>query len=98
MPVRESLAMRWQMFGACLDERQRRLWAGVEASALGRGGVSAVSRVTGMSRLRVQKGVEELLEAGGMVPPDLFTNDSGQRRQGAGRKPVALDWPSLDRD
>ena len=30
-----------------LDERQRRLWLGVEAQALGSGGVAVIARATG---------------------------------------------------
>ncbi|MGH2705826.1 MAG: ISAzo13 family transposase, partial [Actinomycetota bacterium] len=40
-----------------LDERQRRILAGAEARALGRGGVALVARATGMSRSTVQGAV-----------------------------------------
>jgi DNA-binding phage protein len=62
-----------------LDERQRRLTAAAGARALGRGGIAAVARETGMSRSTISKGVRELEQgpylAGGRV-----------RRPGAGRK------------
>src|SRR6266511_1869553 len=43
-----------------LDERQRRLLAGAGARVLGRGGLAAVVRVTGMSPNTVRKGRAEL--------------------------------------
>jgi hypothetical protein len=38
-----------------LDERQRRLWAGAEAGAIGFGGVAAVARATGLAISTVRK-------------------------------------------
>ena len=43
-----------------MDERVRRQWAATEAQAYGRGGVSGVSRATGMSRTTIRKGRAEL--------------------------------------
>jgi hypothetical protein len=42
-----------------MDERLRRQWAASEARSFGRGGVSAVSRATGMSRNTVRRGMAE---------------------------------------
>jgi hypothetical protein len=81
-----------------LNERQRRIWAGVEATALGQGGVSAVARATGMSWRRVKQAMEDLSGNGGKVPADAFDGTSSKRQAGAGRKPVASIWPSLPSD
>ena len=43
-----------------LDERQRRLLLGVEASELGRGGIKTVSQATGVHPDTVARGVHEL--------------------------------------
>jgi hypothetical protein len=51
-----------------LDERQQRLWLGVEAGALGRGGVSAVARVAGAAHTTVTRAVKEL-DAPEEAPP-----------------------------
>ena len=48
--VEEVVADKYAVIAPFLDERQRRLWLGVEARALGRGGVSAVARAAGVSR------------------------------------------------
>jgi len=44
---------------ALLDERMRRLMAANEARALGRGGISEVSRACGLSRKAIAKGMRE---------------------------------------
>ena len=43
-----------------LDERQRRLLVAVEAKVLGRGGVTAVARATGVSRTTILVGLNEI--------------------------------------
>jgi hypothetical protein len=43
-----------------MDERRRRQWAAAEARELGRGGVTAVARATGLSRTTITAGLREL--------------------------------------
>jgi transposase len=71
-----------------LDERTRRLVAANEARALGRGGVSKVSRACGLSRNAIAKGIREI-EAGTTLPPGRV------RRRGAGRKKLTARDPAL---
>jgi hypothetical protein len=71
-----------------LDERARRRWAAAEAKALGHGGISVVSRATGMSRGTVRAGLRELLD-----PQPLPS--SCQRHPGGGRKPDQATQPGL---
>jgi hypothetical protein len=68
------------------DERQRRLLVGFLAGQHGRGGVSLLSRVTGLSRTTVLRGRRELLRPTA-VPPRR------RRRPGGGRKPAELAHP-----
>lgn len=49
-----------QMTFSSLNERQRRLYAAVEALKLGHGGVSYVSRVLGCDRKTIRRGLQEL--------------------------------------
>lgn len=42
-----------------MDERMRRLWVGVEAEALGHGGIATVARATGMAISTVTRGRNE---------------------------------------
>jgi hypothetical protein len=72
----------------CLDERQRRLWAASEARSHGRGGVTAVCRVTGMAQTTVRRGLRDL-DAGEEWEPGRV------RRPGAGRPSVAESDPEV---
>jgi DNA-binding phage protein len=45
---------------AQLDERQRRLFAGLLAAADGHGGVVRVAQITGLSRTTIARGMAEL--------------------------------------
>ncbi|CAN5824852.1 ISAzo13 family transposase [soil metagenome] len=82
-----ALAEKFALLSPHLDERQRRLWAGAEARALGRGGMMVVARTSGLSLPTVRKGMREL-EAGG---PPL----AGVRRPGGGRKSAVARDPEL---
>jgi hypothetical protein len=64
-----------------LDERQRRLLLAAEARSLGHGGISLVSRASGVSRPTITVGIAQL-EAG--EEPTL----GRMRRPGGGRKPL----------
>ena len=62
--VERQLAEKYDSIAPLLDERQRRRWLGIEARALGRGGVSAVARATGASRTTVTAAVGEVAGGG----------------------------------
>ncbi len=86
-----GITQRFDTIRRVLDERSRRLVAAAESVAMGRGGVSAVSRATGVSRQVIRQGVAELSESG--VPP------AGRvRRAGGGRKTTVSQDTSLLRD
>jgi hypothetical protein len=74
-----------------LDERSRRLLAAAESKAWGRGGISAVSQVTGMSRPVIRQGLKELT-APAVHPPGRI------RRAGGGRKKARQKDPTLVAD
>lgn len=79
----EKVARLWPH----LDERARRLFAASEARELGRGGISELSRVCGLSRVTIGKGLRELDE------PPL---PAGRvRRPGAGRPRIEVSDPEL---
>lgn len=65
-----------------LDEKQRRLVAGLLSNAVGRGGVTLLSGITGMDRKTVRRGRDELDNGLKDCPTDRV------RRPGAGRPPV----------
>jgi DNA-binding phage protein len=70
---------RFRFLEAVLDERSRRLLAAAESKAWGPGGISAVSRATGLSRQVIRQGRKELLQPA--------AHPAGRvRRPGGGRK------------
>ena len=54
------IRQRFEGLASTLNERQRRRWAAAEANALGYGGVTLVSRSTGISRRAIHRGLCEL--------------------------------------
>ena len=74
-----------------MTERSRRIWAATEAQALGRGGVSAVSRATGINRNTIMKGLKELQSPETLAPERI-------RRPGGGRKRASVVDPNLMED
>jgi Rhodopirellula transposase DDE domain len=76
-----GIQLRYEALDPVLDERGRRRFAAAEARAAGRGGVSAVSRITGLARSTIIRGLAELY---GDAACDVV---SGRvRRPGGGRK------------
>jgi DNA-binding phage protein len=56
-----AIGARFKALKGSLDERSRRLLAAAESQVLGRGGISAVSKATGISRVVIQQGITELM-------------------------------------
>ena len=55
-----QIKSRYRALAPLMDERMRRQWAASEVQTYGRGGLSAVSSATGMSRNTIRKGLFEL--------------------------------------
>jgi hypothetical protein len=55
-----AIRMRWEVDGSKRDERGQRLFAASEARAAGWGGVTAVAKITGVSRKRITAGLKDL--------------------------------------
>ena len=88
MEVTEAdLATMFATVTPLLDERQRRVFAGAQASAFGRGGIAAVCRASGLSRDTVKKAIGEI--AAGLDP------SAPVRRAGGGRKRLVHKDPTL---
>ena len=75
------------------NERLRRLYVASEAEALGRGGITAVSKATGISRETIAKGIKELH---GEAVDALEVESSRERRSGAGRPSIMTTQPGID--
>jgi len=87
------LKEKYQILEKILDEHSRRLWAAAEARSLPYGGVSVVSKATGLSRTTIHAGMGEL-EGGEMRPGPL----GRKRKPGAGRKSITHHEPEILRE
>lgn len=70
-----------------LNERSRRMLAAAEATQIGYGGVSLISRACGLSRVTIMKGIRELGTPA--LPPERI------RRFGGGRPSLVQQDPKL---
>ena len=91
MDVQAAIKARFAALRSCLDERARRLLAAAETQVIGKCGISAVSRATGVSRQAIRRGLAELQQ-----PPTAPA--SRIRRVGGGRKAAVDRDPSLKSD
>jgi Rhodopirellula transposase DDE domain len=76
-----AIQLRYEALDPVLDERSRRRFAAAEARAAGRGGVAIVSRITGVARSTINRGLAELDDD---APRDVAVRRV--RRPGGGRK------------
>ena len=88
----EVITARFARVAKMLDERARRALAASEALAIGWGGITAVSRATGLSRTVIQNGIKELTGTKPGAAPGRI------RRPGGGRKKTVEIDPSVRRD
>ena len=88
----QRIRQQYQSLRPVMDERMRRQWAGVQAKAVGWGGVSSVSLATGLARNTIAAGVAELRRPPGDALP---ARGRRIRRPGGGRKPLTQTDPQL---
>ncbi len=89
MATEAEVSKRFELLRRVMDERLTRIWAGAEAAAAARGGLSLVARATGLSRTTVRAGKRE---ARGKKPPrDLVK----VRRSGAGAPSIEERQPGI---
>jgi transposase len=87
----EEVKQRYERVTTELNERTRRLLAASEALAIGWGGVSMVSRATGLSRPVIIQGIKEVQEG-------AKVGEGRVRRKGGGRKSNVSKDPRLSED
>src|SRR6516225_7080769 len=82
-----AIGLRWDTVGSRLDERGRRVFAAAEARTAGRGGLAAVSKITGLARSTINRGKADL---------DTQPLPKGRvRRAGGGRRALCENDPGL---
>ena len=75
----QAIRKRWEAVGSKLDERGRRLFAAGEVRAAGRGGLEAVSEITGIARSTLGRGKRDLDAA--PLPKGRCRRDGGGRKR-----------------
>jgi hypothetical protein len=90
-PIIARIRRKYQLLVPEMDERMRRQWAATEARDLGWGGVSLVSRATGLSRPTITAGLRELDQPS----PERTAEAARVRRPGGGRPPLRETDPEL---
>ncbi len=90
--IEEAIAERYGRVAGVLDERGRRAVAASEALTLGRGGIAAVARATGVARGVIEDGIKEFTGAVAGAPAGRV------RRPGGGRKKLATTDPTVRAD
>lgn len=85
----QSLQKRIDSVLPTLNEYQRRNYLAAEADAIGYGGSSLVSRVSGVSRKTIVKGIKELKD------PDFQMPKGRSRKDGGGCTPVWERQPGI---
>src|SRR5436853_594806 len=86
-----EIKQRYERVAGELNERTRRLLAASEALAIGWGGVSVISRATGLSRQVISQGIKELQQG-------TQVGEGRIRRVGGGRKSTVSKDPRLGED
>src|SRR5881628_1283916 len=86
---------KYDTLSPLMNERLRRRWAGCEALALGRGGISAVARATGLSPNTIKRGMREIETE---MPGLAASLPARQRQPGGGRRRLADHDRTLIRD
>jgi hypothetical protein len=84
-----AIRTRYDAVSPNLDEKGLRLFAASEALAAGRGGIIAVSAVTGIARSTIGRGLNEL------AAQEKAASRDRVRRTGGGRKAAVVKQPGL---
>jgi hypothetical protein len=84
----KAIQTRFDALSPFLNERDRRLFAASEARAARRGGIAAVSRVTGIARSTIGRGLADL-RSGAVQCSERV------RRRGGGQKPATETQPGI---
>ena len=87
-----SIREKYEALRGEMDERARRLWAACEAEALGRGGITAVARATGMAISTIRGGIRELR----LKTKEPAGSPRRTRKPGGGRKSVTQVKPAIE--
>ena len=83
------LRAKFESLAPALNERARRIWGATEARAAGYGGITWVSRATGISYSTIVRGMKEL-ESGQTTQPGRIRRTGGGRKKNLQKDPTLL--------
>jgi transposase len=90
MVIKDEIALRTRISTILdeLNERQKRKYLAAEAKAIGYGGVTIVSRISGISRVTITQGIRE-------IENRIEVEGERCRRAGGGRKSAKINQPGI---
>ncbi len=91
MEDEERIRHKYKLLGPNLNERIRRLFAAAEAESFGHGGITLVSRATGLERHVIARGLNE-------IKKDVALGKNSVRKAGGGRKKNSDKDQTLETD
>ncbi|MDR1533478.1 MAG: hypothetical protein LBU64_00025 [Planctomycetota bacterium] len=91
MTLDEQISLRFTQLAPTFNERSIRLFAAAEANAIGYGGVSCLSRITGLSRPTIAKGQREIAAG---HPLDIARIDISPVFRISAHRRRTLEWVS----
>jgi hypothetical protein len=92
MTEKEKIKERINSVLPLLNESQKRQYLGAEARSMGWGGISKVSKLTGVNRASIKCGIDEIEGV------KEKAGDGRIRKSGGGRKSHTYHYPELDSD
>ena len=91
----KNIELKYKTLQPVMNEQMRRLWAATEAKLIGRGGISEVSRATGLARNTIAGGILELELLKTEASNKKKSHNDLIRRRGGGRKCLNDKIPML---
>lgn len=92
----ETIESKFQSLEPHLNEKTLRIWAAIEAQSLGRGGITYVSKATGLSRTTIYEGIKESETETSQRRDKNHTYRI--RKPGGGRKKIKEKYPTIFQD
>lgn len=86
----EKLRKKYQTILPHLNEKQKRIFLSAESEYFGRGGIVKVSKISGISRVTIAKGIKEILN-------EDVNLSSRARKKGGGRKKEVFKQPNIEK-
>ncbi len=84
-----GLAMKYQQFIPHLNEQQRRLYLASEAMSIEKGGITVVHKASGISRVTITRGIQEL-QGHRLLPQGRIRDVGGGRKKTIEKDPQLL--------